>query len=144
MAEVRRINDANELRRLGHLRDVVFFELHARRGDAFETAPELEDGTNIMQLTEGSRLTTRFRTVLRAPDGLYVVDLGVIFEFDEPVQLDPDAVREFAGTVAYPIAHPFTREALRDLASRLSLKRPMLQLLPPEGIEIEEDRPAEG
>lgn len=95
-------------------------------------------GTNVMQLAEGKRLSTRFRTVLRGPDGAYVVDLAVIFEFDEPAEFDPDAVREFVGSVAFPIAHPFIREALRDMASRLGLKRPMLELLPPEGISLEE------
>lgn len=138
MAEVRRIAYVDELRRLGRLRDVVYFEVHGRRGDAVEAVPELYEGTDVTQLAEGGRLSTRFRTVLRAPDGVYVVDLAVVFEFDEPVQFDPSAVREFAATVAFPVAHPFIREALRDMASRLGLKRPMLQLLPPEGINLDE------
>ena len=139
MAKVRRIDNLDDLRQLAKIRDVVYFELHGRRRDGFETDPKVEQGTNVSQLTEGNRLTTRFRTLLQGGDGTYVVDLAVVFDFPEKFTFDPKVLQVFAGTVAFPIAHPFIREALRDMASKLGLKRPILQLLPPEGIELEEE-----
>jgi hypothetical protein len=141
VAAARRISDVEELRRLGRLQDIVFFEVRGWRRDGFDAEPKLEQGTNVMQLTEGDTLSTRFRTALEGPDGTYVVDLAVVFKFPESCQFDPDAVQAFGGTVALPIAHPFIRETLRDLSSKLGLKRPLLQLLPPEGIQLEDFSP---
>jgi hypothetical protein len=138
---VRRIEDVEELRALVTLADVIYYELHGRRRDGFDNDPQLAQGTNVMQLAESDRFSTRFRTVVQVPDGTYVVDLAVVFTLPEPTEVDPEVMRIFAGTVAFPIAHPFAREALRDLASRLGLKRPILQLLPPTGIELDESYP---
>jgi hypothetical protein len=134
VATIRRIDEMDELQRLAKVQDITYFELHGRRRDGFDASPKVQQGTDVLQYAVDSSLSVRFRTSVQSPDGTYIVDLSVEFEFSEPVEFDPDVMRAFASTIAFRIAYPFIREALRDMASKLGLKRPMLPLLPPDDV----------
>lgn len=138
MTDAREVTDLGTMRALANLNDIIYYEVWGRRHDGFANAGVTSQGVNVMQQIEPTRMAFRFRTVVNAPDGEYVIDVASLFTFPEPLAASEDVMKAFAGQVAFPATHPFVREALRDIASRLGLKRPLLALLPPGGIELDE------
>jgi hypothetical protein len=137
--DIRTIEDADELARVAELHDVTFYEISAKRREGrvpgSDPSGTATSSTRVLSASDETTVTVRFRTTMEAPDASYVIDIGIVFRTNVTVDVADAAMRRFTEYVALPIAHPFVREAVHEIAAKLRLKRPVLPLLPMTGTD---------
>jgi hypothetical protein len=134
-------NSLDHLRAVVELREVVYFEVSARRRDGFADlgpAPDKPSFTmQVLQRPEGARLDIRCVAKLDAPDGLYTVDAAGKFEIKDDTALSAEVSRQFAEKIAIPVLFPYIRVQLDQLSGTVRLKRPSLNLVRLDGVKLQ-------
>ncbi|MDR6862165.1 hypothetical protein [Phycicoccus sp. 3266] len=143
----RPIADAREL--LGHvtLRDILFYRVDAERleDDAAPEGDERDEADTSFAIQERHGpevMEVRCRLDWAARGGRYTIDAAAQYDFDEPLDLSAEVVREFVERVGVMAVYPFIREALHQAASRLRLDAPILGLLQAGSVRVTDDPPA--
>ncbi|MBJ7451749.1 MAG: hypothetical protein JHC71_06640 [Blastococcus sp.] len=131
----RTVSSARELLEITTLHDIVWYELSGRRltDDEVAAAPEPageEDAPlQVMARSSDEEIEVRVRTTTQSPSAVFSVDVGALFSLATPVDIDPDAMKDFVQRVGVMAAYPFVREGLFSVAARMRVEAPLLQLL---------------
>ena len=133
------------------LRNVSFFEVSARRWnadpDVDEKPFEEEDiDLKVMHKVQSDRVSVRCRMVFSGTEGRVVADAAALFVIKEDqdvsdsreVELDPQVLRAFISRVGIRIVFPYLREAVQESARKVRIKAPVLNLLRPGQLDIDE------
>ncbi|MGW4377835.1 hypothetical protein ACWEJ7_29750 [Streptomyces albidoflavus] len=143
-AVVREISSLEELQKLAELLDIVYYEVSGRRFDGFDR-PDDEGDTQdcrdradiqLMQRTEGNRLSVRTRATVVTSEGRMVADVAAVFRTPEPVSVPAPVAKHFAEVIATPVTRPYLREAIHQSAVRLGIAAPLLSVLDLEDVGL--------
>lgn len=137
----REVFDARALLETVELVGVTVYELRAKRIDASagERTPTPEPQWGFMERHSDSQLEYRFQMALQATDAEFFTEIGLVYEFNEPVMPTASAVLDFVEKVAIMAAFPFFRESVFTSATRLGVRVPVMGLLKQGAFKI--DRP---
>lgn len=137
MNSSRQISDARELVGIAELTDVNFYKLYAEAEQGLTaTLPVME-----IELNESHDfLMVRMNLSMSTEHANYAVDAVVTYEYQEPVTFDENVRSEFIEKAAIMALYPFLREAIVDLASKLRHPLPILGLLRPGDIHINQSQ----
>jgi len=122
------VGDVQSLLGIVELRDIVFYEVSARR------LPEpIDDEAGIsLEVRVGfdeRRVEVRLRGAHRSPLAEILVEAACLFEAAEAFIADPVVVQEFAEKVGVMAVYPYVREALTELAVKIRVPAPVMGLL---------------
>lgn len=147
------IHTTAELKERAELREVVILRVAADRGGASPLtldsppaelhAPESTEDFAAVEL--GTRLSNTELVVTLAVHACnayagFHADAEAIFDLAAPIALGKEAiVQEFTGTVGATTIFPYVRSAVAALAAHLSVPATPLPLLPPGGMELQND-----
>jgi hypothetical protein len=134
------ISEVDELVRLAELRDVIFYEVSGKRSGNEDSEPQ-PFVLRSMFRHDATQLGTRFQVSVSGHGGDYIADAEAIFALSQPAEINPTALKEFIERVGVMVVYPFLREAVADVATRLSLRRPVLNLLRVGEARFSTDRP---
>lgn len=108
------------------------YEVSGKRAEPVEVDARPTEANMSIQVLENhgpEQIETRFRATVEGRDGDFAVDLGVLYRFDEPLELSRDAIEGLLERVAIMAAWPFIREAVATTAARMELEVPLLGLM---------------
>ncbi|UXA12396.1 hypothetical protein KXD97_00285 [Mycobacterium sp. SMC-8] len=126
----RKLDSAKDVADLAELKDVVHWEVAAKRVAADDQSNDQQNLEALIR-EESDEIGVRCRSTVSGKGGLYIADVEAVFGFPEEIELTDDALQEFVERVGLMVVYPFLRAAIFDGASRLALKRPLLRLMKP-------------
>lgn len=131
------VSTPKQLVDMTELVDVVFHEVAGRRSNEHSGEPE-PFLIRAMYRQEENELGIRFQVTVGGYGGIYTADAEAIFALEKPAEIDPSTRQEFIERVAMMAVYPYLRAAIADIATRLSLRRPVLSLLRPGDLKLQE------
>lgn len=83
----------------------------------------------IMENHNEEHIESRFRATVDNGLGVFLIDVGLMYKFSEPIDLGQTAIHSFIEKVAIMAAWPFIREGIATTAARMELPVPVLGLM---------------
>ncbi|GAA4234693.1 SecB-like chaperone SecBL [Actinomadura meridiana] len=131
------------------LKRITFFEISARRwnsdpGISEEPHEEAQTSLNVMHRVDAHSISIRCRLTLSYKEGVVVADGAAIFETRDrssdprEVEIAEDVLVEFSRRVGIPALYPYLREAIQESARKVRMKAPVLGLLRPGSLKLEQ------
>lgn len=133
----RPIASAAELVSVVELVGVMFYEIRAKRAITDAQVDVLGPVWGFAERHDESQLECRFHMTMTTEQADFFSDLGVVYDFSEPVVLSASAVTEFIEKVAIMAAFPFVRESIFTSAIRLGVPAPVMGLLKQGNFRLE-------
>ncbi|QIZ35033.1 hypothetical protein [Saccharopolyspora sp. ASAGF58] len=141
---MKNVASARDLLDRVRLREVQFYEIHARLnagfadgGDDTGAATEGPQKWDLQLQLRETDLGVRCRLDVGAPDANYVVDAAIFYDFDESLKIEPAALAEFVNRAAFFALYPFVREALHSAGRKIGAQAPLLGMLDPAENRVE-------
>ena len=91
------------------------------------TEPQMD--VQIMENHNEQHIETRFRATVDNGVGVFLTDIGLLYNFSEPIDLEQVAINNFIERIAIMAAWPFIREGVATTAARMELPVPVLGLM---------------
>lgn len=91
------------------------------------TEPQMD--VQIMENHNDQHIETRFRATVDNGVGVFLIDIGLLYNFSEPIDLGQTAINSFIERIAIMAAWPFIREGVATTAARMELPVPVLGLM---------------
>ena len=117
-----------ELVALAELQDVIFYEISGKRTDEEPQDPQALR-IEAMWRHGDQKLGIRFRASVSGEGGEFLADAEALFNLTEERDLDEGVIGEFVERVGIMVVYPFLRSAVAEMATKLSLPRPVLNLI---------------
>lgn len=134
----RLVKSAVDLLALGiEIEGVQFFRLQAEvNEDALLTdgPDEIAPAYGLKLRHEGLELGTRISVTLDQLAWKIVVDAAVNYKTAVPVQLDREALLDFANRIGVMALLPYLRQAIADLSQRVLGEVVLMPVIPPGGL----------
>ncbi len=116
------------------LAGIIFYKVSATFDDATDQTPEQDEEKYPLTISTAWRVQTngadfRLGVEVPYPQGLIEVDAAVAYRSEREVELNDDALLEFADNVALMALFPYVRQAVHDLGARVG-NPAMLPILP--------------
>lgn len=100
------------------------------------TTPDAEALPEVGIMLHPEWIETRMRMTVRSASAEFHAEIGVRYEFRQPLNLWADVVQEFVVRVGVMAAYPFVREAIYTTAIRMGEDAPVLGLVRAGEFEI--------
>lgn len=115
------------------------FEISGKRAEAIpieksestdlKALPEPQMDVQIMENHTDQHIEARFRATVDNGVGVFLIDIGLLYNFSEPIDLGRVAINNFIERIAIMAAWPFIREGIATTAARMELPVPVLGLM---------------
>lgn len=120
------------------LRSVDFHEVAARRRTSDDP---VHDGQPTTEFDVGATrnaelITVRCGVRIATPEAIFTVVAHAVFATVEPVEVDGEVMRQFVEQTGLSTLHPFLREAVRDLSSRIGVSPTLMAVLQPGQLQL--------
>lgn len=136
------ISSIEELIQTVELADVTIFEESFRRTqEPFEQISgdvQLINSELSLHETENS-ISYKFRLKYEGNGMEAIVDIGSAYISKKEFKVDREVALEFASKVAFMIIYPYVRSSIWSGAARLRLPAPLLGLIQPGALQINEE-----
>lgn len=139
-----KVDTAERLVNVTELRDVIYHHVSAERQGANESADKKADHRVEVMARHGqnqqgkNEIGVRCRAQVAAAGGRYTAEAEAIFDLSEDVEIADEAMQEFVSRVGVMVVYPYLRAAISDGAARLRLSPPVLQVIKPGGVTLNE------
>jgi hypothetical protein len=135
--------DAADVLAASELTDIRIYETSARRvPDGTEV--EHDEDFGVQAHGNDEYFEVRARLSMTSSDATFVVDVGAIYTFEEPLRLSKTVAQEFISRVGIMAVYPFVREQIFSSARRIGVPSPVLGLLRAGQFVIEDDAASTG
>lgn len=115
------------------------YEISGKRAEAIpieksestdlKALPEPQMDVQIMENHTDQHIEARFRATVDNGVGVFLIDIGLLYNFSEPIDLGRVAINNFIERIAIMAAWPFIREGIATTAARMELPVPVLGLM---------------
>ncbi len=108
------------------LEGIVFYRVSGEVAEDFKGSPpkefDVEPEYSLLVRHEGAEIGVRLRTELRTIMGVLTVDVAVNYAAHQVVEIEPQALADFANDVGVMALLPYIREAIASLSQRVFVR----------------------